>query len=113
MILQQLVDSLSLEVLTEGADLMRGVSGGYVSDMISDVIGNAREGQVWITFQVHLNIVAAASLKGLSAIIMVNNRRPLPETLQRASEENVVIMTTSLPAFDLVGLLYDLGLRCR
>ncbi len=111
--LQELADSLSLEVITGAADLNREVTGGYVSDLISDVIGNAKEGFVWITFQVHLNIVAAASLKGLSGIILVNSRRPQPETLQRASEEHVVIMTSPLPAFEIVGRLYDLGLRCR
>jgi hypothetical protein len=111
--LQELADSLSLEVITQTTGLSREVTGGYVSDLISDVIGNAKEGFVWITFQVHLNIVAAASLKGLAGIILVNNRRPLPETLHRASEENVVIMTTPLPAFEIVGRLYTLGLRCR
>lgn len=111
--LQELVEALSLEVVTGELDLSREVSGGYVSDLISDVIGNSKEGQVWITFQVHLNIVAAASLKGLAGIILVNGRRPQPETLQRASEEKVVIMTSPLPAFEIVGLLYNLGLRCR
>ena len=113
MILQQLVDSLSLEVITQGTDLTKAVTGGYVSDMISDVIGNAGEGYVWITFQIHLNIVAAASLKNLAGIILVNNRTPDKETLARASEEQVAIMSSPLPAFEIVGRLYDLGLRCR
>jgi hypothetical protein len=113
MTLQQLIDSLSLEVITQGADLATVVTGGYASDMISDVIGNAKEGFVWITFQVHINIVAAASLKSLAGIILVNNRRPQPEILRRAAEEKVVILTTPLSAFEIVGQLYSLGLRCR
>lgn len=113
MILQLLVDGLSLELITQGADLTKEVTGGYVSDMISDVIGNAKEGYVWITFQVHLNIVAAASLKNLAGIILVNNRTPDKETLAKASEEHVPIMSTPLPAFEIVGRLYDLGLRCQ
>jgi hypothetical protein len=111
--LQQLVDNLSLEVLTPAADLTKDVAGGYVSDMISDVIGNAKEGYVWITFQIHLNIVAAAALKNLAGIILVNNRAPDHETLARAAEEHVPIMNSPLPAFEIVGRLYDLGLRCR
>ena len=113
MILQQLVDALSLEVITQGADLTNVVTGGYVSDMISDVIGNAKGGHIWITFQVHLNIVAAASLKNLAGIILVNNRTPDKDTLAKASEEHVPIMNTPLPAFEIVGRLYDLGLRCQ
>lgn len=111
MILQHFVDSLQLKVITPGADLTRVVTGGYACDMISDVIGNAKEGNIWITFQVHVNIVAAASLKNLAGIILVNNRTPDEATLARASEEHVPIMSTPLPAFQIAGRLYDLGLR--
>jgi hypothetical protein len=111
--LLEIINSLSLTVMTQGTDLNTEVTGGYASDLISDVIGNAKEGYIWITFQVHVNIVAAASLKNLAGIILVNSRSPQPETLQRASEEHIVIMTSPLPAFEIVGRLYNLGLRCR
>ena len=111
--LQEIVDSLSLRVVTPPAELGREVTGAYVSDMLSDVMGNSKDGFLWITIQVHLNIIAVASLKNLSGIILVNNRVPAEETLKKAIEENIPIMTTPLPAFDLVGLLYSLGLRCR
>ncbi|MBI5203741.1 MAG: serine kinase [Nitrospirae bacterium] len=111
--LQELVNSLSLEVKTPGMDLNREVTGGYASDLLSDVIGNAKEGSVWITLQVHLNIVAVASLKGLAGIILVNNRMPDGDTLKKASEENIPVMTSPLAAFELAGRLYTLGLRCR
>ena len=111
--LQEIIDSLSLKVETPSADLNREVSGAYVSDMMSDVMGNAKDGFLWITIQVHLNIIAVASLKNLSGIILVNSRVPAEDTLKKAIEENIPIMTTPLPAFDLVGMLYGLGLRCR
>jgi len=113
MILQEIIDSLSLEVKTPELDLRREVTGGYVSDLLSDVMGNSHEGNVWVTLQIHLNIVAVASLKGLAGIILVNNRKPDADTLKRAVTENVPIMTSTLPTFELVGRLYDLGLRCR
>jgi hypothetical protein len=111
--LQEIIDSLSLKVETPSAGLDKEVSGAYVSDMMSDVMGNAKEGFLWITIQVHLNIIAVASLKNLSGIILVNNRVPAEDTLKKAIEENIPIMTTPLSAFDLVGMLYGLGLRCR
>jgi len=111
--LQEIIDSLSLKVETPSADLDKEVSGAYVSDMMSDVMGNAKDGFLWITIQVHLNIIAVASLKNLSGIILVNNRVPAEDTLKKAIEENIPIMTTPLSAFDLVGMLYGLGLRCR
>jgi len=111
--LKDLIENLSLEVKTPDADLNREVTGGYVSDLLSDVLGNAHEGFIWITLQVHLNVVAVASLKGLSGIILVNNRTPGEDTLKKASAEKIPIMTTPLPTFELVGRLYALGLRCR
>jgi len=111
--LQEIIKSLSLKVETPSVDLNREVKGAYVSDMLSDVIGNSKEGFLWITIQVHLNIIAVASLKNLSGIILVNGRVPAEDTLKKAIEEKVPIMTTPLPAFDLVGMLYSLGLRCR
>ncbi|MFZ2196740.1 MAG: hypothetical protein WAV13_03340 [Thermodesulfovibrionales bacterium] len=111
--LQEIIDSLSLKVETPSADLNKEVSGAYVSDMMSDVMGNAKDGFLWITIQVHLNIIAVASLKNLSGIILVNSRVPAEDTLKKAIAENIPIMTTPLSAFDLVGMLYGLGLRCR
>jgi hypothetical protein len=111
--LQEIIESLSLKVETLAADLDREVKGAYVSDMLSDVMGNAKDGFVWITLQVHLNIVAVASLKGLSGIILINNRVPAEDTLKKAEEENIPIMSSPLPSFELVGRLYSLGLRCR
>lgn len=111
--LQEIIDSLSLKVETPSADLSREVKGAYVSDMMSDVMGNAKDGFLWITIQVHLNIIAVASLKNLSGIILVNGRVPAEDTLKKAIAENIPLMTTPLSAFDLVGMLYGLGLRCR
>jgi len=111
--LQEIIKSLSLKVETPSVDLNREVKGAYVSDMLSDVMGNAKDGFLWITIQVHINTIAVASLKNLSGIILVNSRVPAEDTLKKAIEENIPIMTTPLPAFDLVGMLYGLGLRCR
>lgn len=111
--LQEIINSLSLEVKTEGVDLNRKVTGGYVSDLLSDVMGNADEGNIWITLQLHINIVAVASLKGLSAILLVNNRVPDIDTLQKAKSEKIPILTSPLSAFELAGRLYALGVRCQ
>lgn len=110
--LAKVVAELSLSVAFDETDLDREVTGGYVSDLLSDVIGNAREGHLWITLQVHINTVAVASLKGLAGIIVVNGRRPDGATLARAADEGVPVLLTPLPAFEVAGRLYALGLRC-
>jgi predicted transcriptional regulator len=109
--LQEIVDTLSLEVKTGSSNLGKEVTGGYVSDLLSDVIANSKEGNLWITLQTHQNIVAVATLKELSGIILVNGKRPDEDTLRKATDEGIPIMITPLPAFEIVGRLYALGLR--
>ena len=111
--LQEIINSLSLEVKTPELDLHREVTGGYVSDLLSDVIANSQKNNIWVTLQIHLNIIAVASLKELAGIILVNNRNPDADTLKKANAENIPVMTSTLPTFELVGKLYALGLRCR
>ena len=92
---------------------VREVTGGYASDLLSDVMGNSREGDLWITLQKHVNIVAVAQLHGLAGIVLVNGRRPEPDTVSRSEEEGIPIIGTDLPTFEVVGILYSLGIQRR
>lgn len=103
-----LVEKLGLTVYSGQKGLDREISGGYVSDLLSDVMGNSREGQVWITLQVHQNVMAIASLKDLAAVILVNGLQPLPNTISHSNDENIPVLGTSLPAFEIAGLFYQL-----
>jgi len=91
----------------------REVRGGYASDLLSDVMANAQDGDAWITMQRHVNTVAVAQLKNLAAIVIVNGRQPEAEMAARAAEHGVAVVTTPLPAFDAAGRLHTAGLRGR
>jgi len=91
----------------------REIQGGYASDLLSDVMGNSREGDVWVTLQKHVNIVAVAQLNGLAAIVLVNGRQPEPDTLARAEELGIPIISTPMQAFDAIGALYSTGVHGR
>ena len=79
----------------------REISGGYASDLLSDAMGNSREGDVWVTLQKHVNIVAVAQLNELAAIVLVNGRKPEPETMERAEKKGIPIISTPLQAFEV------------
>ena len=89
------------------------VRGGYVSDLLSDVMANSREGDVWVTMQRHVNIVAVAQLVGSAGIVLVNGRQPEEATAAKAEDEHVPIVCTQLQSFDVAGILYGLGVRGR
>lgn len=108
--LQEIVDKLGLRVKTKTGSLQNEINHGYASDLLSDVLANAREGALWITMQIHQNIVPVASVKDLAGIIIINGREPEKETLKRADHENIPVMVSNLSAFELIGRLYTLGL---
>jgi len=111
--LSEVVRALGLGVRAAGPGLESEVSGGYVSDLMSDVIANAEAGDLWLTVQIHANIVAVAAMKELAGIVLVGSREPEAETLRKAGEKQVTVLASSLPAFELAGRLYQLGLRGR
>jgi hypothetical protein len=106
--LSEVVDRLHLSVRCGADRLDQEVTGGYAGDLLSDVIANSKPGNVWITMQVHTNIVAVAVLKELAGIIIVQGRHPAEDTLKRASEEKMAIVVSDVPAFETAGRLYSL-----
>jgi hypothetical protein len=105
MTLKYVAERLRLNVLTGHRGLDRVVQGGYAGDLLSDVIANATAGSVWVTMHTHKNIVGVAVLKNLAGIIVVQGRQPDPVTVQKASDEHVVMMVSDRPAFETTGSL--------
>ena len=108
--ISDLVKSFGLKIETGKDRLLEEVTGGYASDLLSDVIAHSRKGNVWITIQTHPNIVAVATMKELSGIILTGGRQPEAETIQRADQEGIPILTSPLFTFELVGRLYQMGI---
>lgn len=106
--LSDLVENLSLEVKSFKDGLQNEITGAYVSDLLSDVMANSKEGDVWITLQTHINIVAVASLKGIRGIIIVSGRQVEEAVLKKAEEEKVTVMIAPLSAFEIAGRIYQL-----
>lgn len=109
--LADLVEKLALEVRSGRESLANQVTGGYASDLLSDVMANTCEGDVWITLQIHHNIVTVASMKDLSGVILACGREPDEDTIEEAEAEKIPLLVSKLPTFELVGRLYNLGIR--
>jgi len=103
---KEVAEKLGLKILSAGVDGQ--ILGGYVSDLLSDVIANAEEGCLWITVQRHLNIVAVAQLKKLAGIVLSRGSEPDAAVLERAAQEGLFILSTSDDSFTVAGKLYAL-----
>ena len=85
---KELVDALNLKVLSGANGLDREIEGCYVSDLLSDVMGNAEMGNIWVTLQVHKNVMAIASLKELACVILVKGQTASDDTLEQSNEKD-------------------------
>ena len=106
---KELLDELNLKLLTKDVSedaLYAEVEGGYASDLLSNAMGQAQPGMVWVTMQGHQNVAAVASLIGLACVIVAGDGPVAEETLHKA---NIVIAATEEPAFELIGRMYELG----
>jgi hypothetical protein len=102
-----IIQELNLLVFQGSDQVHRPVKGAYAGDLLSDVMGKAREGELWVTMQTHRNIIAVASLKELSAILIVNGGKPDSDTIAAAAKEGVVLLGSEDPSFDTCGKLYQ------
>ncbi len=108
MTVENIIQELTLDVFAGADKVQCPVKGAYVSDLLSDVMGRARKGEIWITMQTHRNIVAVASLKDLAAILIVNGGRPDAETIATAESEGIVILGTPAGSFLTCGRLFQM-----
>lgn len=103
-----IVEKLGLNVFSGHEGLGREVTGGYASDLLSDVMGHAMAGAAWITIQTHRNVMAIASLRDLAAVIITSGEKPGDDTMAQSNEEAVPVLGTDMSTFELAGKLYSL-----
>ena len=106
--LEAIIKALHLKILAGNERLTTCVKGGYTGDLLSDVMANSSEGDLWITRQTHQNIIAVASLKEHAGIVLTGGSEPAPETVARAQQENIPLLVSDRFSFALSGELYML-----
>ena len=105
---RELVEKLNLKVLSGENCLDRDIDGCYVSDLLSDVMGNAEMGNVWVTLQTHKNVMAIASLKELACVILVKGLTASVDTVEQSNEEGIPFLSTDMQTYETVGKIYQL-----
>lgn len=109
--LQRIIKHFDLKVLTEPRDFTgMAATGGYSSDLLSCVMAGAKKGNLWVTLQAHLNIVAVAALNELTAIIITENAQPDEATIAKANQQGIILLSTPQTTFQINGQLWELGI---
>ena len=108
---KDILDDLKLTQVTSIENLDIEITGGIVSDLLSNVMGQAASGMVWITMQGHHNIAAVGSLIGLSAVIVAADAKVEEDAINKSNENALAVFTTPLTSYDVAGKLYALGVK--
>ena len=109
--LKEIIARLNLEVADNSIPLDKEIKHAYCSDMLSEVVCNAKGECIWITSQIHHNTVGVAVMKEIAALLITNNRKPEIETLKKAKYQHVPILLTGSSSFEICASLHELGIR--
>ncbi len=105
----EIIEKIEGKIVTENVNIDElTVSDGYVSDLLSDVMGNARDNMIWVTIMRHMNVIAVASLTGVKTVVFTNDIVPDNKVIAKAEEEGICLVTTKLPSFNTAGIIYSL-----
>lgn len=110
MTVMEICDRLDLKPITGECGLDREVSGAYICDLLSWVMAHAQKGDVWITIQSHSNTIAVASLLELSCIIICEDAEVEEDTVKKAIDEEIPVLSSAKSAFELAKGLIEAGI---
>lgn len=86
----------------------RVIKGAYIGDLLSWVMGRAKEDNAWITIMSNSNTVAVASLADVSCVILAEGVTLQDSVIETAKQNNINILSTNLTAYEAAVMLSKL-----
>ena len=108
MTVNEFADSLSLKNWTPDVGLDALITGGYAGDMLSWVMGRAKEGSVWMTIMSNQNVAAVALMADVACVVLTENVKPDDELTAQANKMGLPVFTSPLSTYELSCRLYTL-----
>ncbi len=104
----ELVQRLGLTTFNEQGD--KEIRGVYISDMVSDIIG-IKEGNLLVTLQTHKNLIAAANLVDVAAVVYARGKIPPEDVVALANRAKIWLLGYDKDTWTLAKSLFELGVR--
>jgi len=105
----ELAEKIGLNSLAEYTD--KEIEGVYISDMVSDIITGAMANGILVTLQTHKNLIAAANLVDVAAVIFVRGKKPAADVVELASRAGIGLFVADMDTWSFATKLIDLGIR--
>ncbi len=100
MTVKSLIKKLDLEILNL-AEPDREITGGYVGDLLSWVMGRAESGDMWVTIMTNINVVAVASLVDVACVVIADKAEIAPDVIEKARAQGINLLRSDKSAYRL------------
>ncbi len=108
MTVQQLCQALALKEQVPVPEPDREVTGCYIGDLLSWVMGRAPADSVWITVMQNANVAAVALLADVACVVLAEGVTPDEALRARALEKGIALFTADADAYTLATQLHAL-----
>ena len=108
MLVSELAKALDLKLITSEGYEDREVSGCYIGDLLSWVMGRAPEDSAWLTVMGNINSIAVATLADVSCIVLVENAALDENARAKAEMHEVNILLSKENSYHLAVKLHEL-----
>ena len=109
MTVSELMQSMNLQPLNTLYD--KEIVASLVTDLVSGKLTSGQAGSVWVTDRTDIGIASDAKRLNIAAIIVTKGQQVAENVIHAADEARITIFSTPLPAPDIVGQLYAVGIR--
>ena len=107
MTVKDFTTELDLKNWTPAIGLDAEITGGYAGDMLSWVMGRAKEGNVWMTIMSNQNVAAVALMADVACVVLTENVKPDDELVEQANKLGLPVLSTPLSTYELSCRLYE------
>lgn len=109
--LSEVKEILNAEIIIGDDKMDTEIAGGAASDLMSDLLRNPREGALLLTGLTNIQAIRTSVIAGMAAIVFVRAKKPDPEIISYAKEQEIPILSSPYSMYGSCGRLYSKGLK--
>ena len=110
MTLREIVGKLNATVYLGNERLDEEVDRAFASDLMSDVL-TLKETPMLITGLCNVQTIRTCDMATLDIVVFVRNKKPTPDMVELAEDNDMVLIATSYSMFKTCGLLFAEGIE--
>lgn len=104
----QLVETINGKLITNEATKDNSFEGVYVGDLLSNVMANIKEDNLFVTIMCNINTIAVASLRDIPIIVFCEGKQATPEMINKANELEIALIETPINAAEVIRKIYTI-----